>query len=180
LFEDCSHTHYPWDTPTDKYLGGSSLVNALCGSTDEVLGIIGMTQRYRSRWTVVPARCSNHSKDQGNPIGGMCASHWQFCATYASVFSTPRMPFGAHFGKNIKILCKLTQMARDSTIQILVKIYMYIICIIGLNRLKEKIHIFQLIKIILNNGCYRYPFPFLRYPSWFTDAHKFLRFPSIS
>jgi hypothetical protein len=30
-------------------LGGSSLVNALCGSTDEVLGIIGTTQRYRSR-----------------------------------------------------------------------------------------------------------------------------------
>ena len=30
-------------------LGGSSLVNALCGSTDEALGIIGTTQRYRSR-----------------------------------------------------------------------------------------------------------------------------------
>ena len=56
LFEDCSHTHYPWDTPTDENLGGSSLVNALCGSTDEILGIIGTTQRYRSRWTVVPAR----------------------------------------------------------------------------------------------------------------------------
>jgi hypothetical protein len=25
--------------------------------------------------------------------------------------STARMPFGAHFGKNIKIICKLTQMA---------------------------------------------------------------------
>ena len=22
LFEDCSHTHYPWDTPTDKNMGG--------------------------------------------------------------------------------------------------------------------------------------------------------------
>jgi hypothetical protein len=34
------------------------------------------------------------------------------CATYASVPSTPRMPFGAHFVKNIKMLCKLTQMAK--------------------------------------------------------------------
>jgi hypothetical protein len=25
LFEDCSHTNYPWDTPTDKNLGVSSL-----------------------------------------------------------------------------------------------------------------------------------------------------------
>jgi hypothetical protein len=58
LFEDCSHTHYPWD----ENLGGSSLVNALCGSTDEVLGIIGTTQRYRSRWTVVPARWGPLSK----------------------------------------------------------------------------------------------------------------------
>ena len=49
----------------------------------------------------------HHSKDHGNPMGGMCASHWQFCATYASVPSTPRMPFGAHFGKNITIICKL-------------------------------------------------------------------------
>jgi hypothetical protein len=32
--------------------------------------------------------------------------------TYASVPSTPRIPFGAHFEKNIKILCKLTQMAK--------------------------------------------------------------------
>jgi hypothetical protein len=55
---------------------------------------------------------SNHSKDQGNPIGGMCASHWQFCATYASMPSRPRMLFGAHFGKNIKIICKLTQMTK--------------------------------------------------------------------
>ena len=53
LFEDCSHWHYPWDTPTDENLGDSSLVNALCGSTDEVLGIIGTAQRHR---TVVPAR----------------------------------------------------------------------------------------------------------------------------
>jgi hypothetical protein len=22
LFEDCSHTYYPWDTPTDKNMGG--------------------------------------------------------------------------------------------------------------------------------------------------------------
>jgi hypothetical protein len=27
LFEYCSHTYYPWDTPIDKNLGGSSLVN---------------------------------------------------------------------------------------------------------------------------------------------------------
>jgi hypothetical protein len=38
LFVDCSHAHYPWDTPTDTNLGGSSLVNTLCGSTDEALG----------------------------------------------------------------------------------------------------------------------------------------------
>ena len=34
------------------------------------------------------------------------------CVKYTSVPSTPRMPFGAHFGKNITILCKLTQMAK--------------------------------------------------------------------
>ena len=31
-------------------------------------------------------------------------SHWQFCATCASVPSTPRSTFGAHFEKNIKTM----------------------------------------------------------------------------
>jgi hypothetical protein len=31
---------------------------------------------------------------------------------YASVPSMLRMPFGAHFGKNIKIICKPTQIAK--------------------------------------------------------------------
>ena len=39
-----------------KWASSNGEHGALCGSTDEVLGIIGMTQRYRSRWTMVPAR----------------------------------------------------------------------------------------------------------------------------
>jgi hypothetical protein len=31
-------------------------------------------------------------------------------------WQTPRMPFGAHYGKNIKILCKLTQMAKTAIV----------------------------------------------------------------
>jgi hypothetical protein len=79
LFEDCSHTHYPWDTPTDKNLGSSSLVNALCGSSDEVLGIIGTTQRYRSRWRIVLIHIILEIPPQikiwGGVKAGECAAH---------------------------------------------------------------------------------------------------------
>ena len=58
---------------------------------------VGVSQRQcvweqssNNRWT----EGSNQRNDQANTQGGMCESHWQFCATCgASVPSTPRTTF---------------------------------------------------------------------------------------
>lgn len=100
LFEGCSGTHYPWDTPTDKNLGGSSPVNAV------------PTQRHTSCWSVSPeialsARLESHLTCGGWPrLAGttvhldlaLCVIPVMSKTSSALPHSTPYSPFEpSHF-----------------------------------------------------------------------------------
>jgi hypothetical protein len=61
LFEDCSHTHYPWDTPTDKNMGGVQVWWMRCHSISHFLLISLSLNRSPSQaresfvvWGVAP------------------------------------------------------------------------------------------------------------------------------
>ena len=69
LFEGCSGRHYPWGTPTDKNLGGSSPVNAV------------PTQRHTSCWSVSPEIALSARLKESFDVWGVAPSCWNHCSS---------------------------------------------------------------------------------------------------
>ena len=74
LFEDCSHTHYPWDTPTDKKYGGFKFGECAAHSISHYLLISLSLNRSLSQaresfvvWEWPPS-CRNHCSSRSIPL----------------------------------------------------------------------------------------------------------------